>query len=213
MCKWCAKKQRTCSAVESSHLSICPAHLVTPWKALHNIVVRPQLTGGVRRCWCLGLFSCQQMKSHSDDTGWRCGLHHIFTTFLKQGVNKARDSVLDGASHFPRPSVSAAPHDLMLKSMTANNRRIFESSSVCFVRDFMNEPTFQVFYSSLALMMQLSECNQAQQAFMGLKLEGKSFPVLGVGGGTLRLGGLWTRKSNSNENSCDLILRPEEKAE
>lgn len=54
----------------------------------------------------------------------------------------------------------------------------------------MNEPTFQVFYSSLALMMRLSACNQAQQAFMGLKLEGKSFPVLGVGGGTLRLGGL-----------------------
>lgn len=38
-------------------------------------------------------------------------------------------------------------------------------------------------------------------------LEGKSFPVLGVGGGTLTLGGLWTRKSNSNENSCDLISR------
>lgn len=42
---------------------------------------------------------------------------------------------------------------------------------------------------------------------MGLKSEGKSFPVLGVGGGTLTLGGLWTRKSNSNENSCDLISR------
>lgn len=46
MCNWCAKKQRTCSAVESSHLSICPAHLVTPGKALLNIVVGPQLTGG-----------------------------------------------------------------------------------------------------------------------------------------------------------------------
>lgn len=59
-------EQRTHSAVESSHLSICSAHLVTPGKALHNIVVGPQLTG--ERCWCLGLFSCQQMKSHSDDT-------------------------------------------------------------------------------------------------------------------------------------------------
>lgn len=38
-------------------------------------------------------------------------------------------------------------------------------------------------------------------------LEGKAFPVLGVGGGTLTLGGSWTRKSNSNENSCDLISR------
>lgn len=46
MCKWCAKTQRTCWAVESSHLSICPAHLVIPAKALHNIVVGPRLTGG-----------------------------------------------------------------------------------------------------------------------------------------------------------------------
>ena len=46
---------------------------------------------------------------------------------------------------------------------------------------------------------------------MGLMLEGKSFPVLGVGGGTLTLGGLWTRKSNSNENSCDLISSAGEK--
>lgn len=29
-----------------------------------------------------------------------------------------------------------------------------------------------------------------RQAFMGLTSEGKSFPVLGVGGGTLTLGGL-----------------------
>lgn len=193
----------------SFHLSCPPGN---SWEGLAQYRCWATVDGG-GRCWCLGLFSCQQMKSHSDDTWWRCGLHHIFTTFLKQGVNKARDSVLDGASHFLRPSVSATPHDLMLKSMTAKNRCILESSSVCFVRDFMNEPTFQVFYSALALMMRLSACNQAQQAFMGLKLEGKSFPVLGVGGGTLRLGGLWTRKSNSNENSCDLILRLVEKAE
>lgn len=112
---------------------------------------------------------------------------------------KANHCVLDCASRFLRPSFSAAPHDLIrqgrpgrvAQSVIHEIADAVRGPAAIFVRDFMNEPTLQVrFCSCRPLRAGLAACNQAQQAFMGLMSEGKSFPVLGVGGGTLTLGGL-----------------------
>lgn len=90
------------SAVDFGHLFIAFAHLVNPRKACP---VKYLCRG--ERSWCLG---AQQSAGDED------AVSSYFLHFLTQAcVWKAKDPVLDCASRFLKPSVSAPPHDLILQ--------------------------------------------------------------------------------------------------
>lgn len=154
--------------IQQLSLAVFPSALPTWW-----IPGRPckiPLPG--ERRWCLGSLNCRRMKSHSDDTWWRCGLCHIFSTFSKPSCGRPTIPPLI-VPHISSGLLSAPLH---MTSFCSKGRDAWRQTADAFsVGDFMIAPTLRVCFCSFAAAAEV----QAQQALMGLMLGGKIFSCLG----------------------------------